>query len=164
MRDKKIKIIIADDHAILRKGIKLLLEDVDKFDIVGEAADGEQALALCHKLKPQILVSDISMPSISGLELASTLRDECPNVKVLLLTMHQEAEYVIKAFKNGVFGYLHKGVQEGEIVTAIEEIAEGNKYYNHNVAKILAESLMTGDDKKERDAEKTNQKRKRNTV
>ena len=149
MSNQKIRIVIADDHAIVRRGIRLLLEDVANFDIIDEAGDGQESLDKCIELVPDILVSDVSMPIISGVELPALLREECPTVKVLLLTMHQEPEYVIKAFKNGVFGYLHKGVEEDEIVVAINEIAKGNKYYNHNVAKILAESLMSGDEKNE---------------
>jgi len=147
MENKKIKIIIADDHAIVRRGIRLLLEDVAHFNIIDEASDGQESLDKCKRLTPDILISDVSMPEISGIELTALLKEECPSVKVLLLTMHQEAEYVIQSFKNGVYGYLHKGVEEGEIVTAINEISLGNKYYNHNVAKILAENLVTSDNK-----------------
>lgn len=160
MESQKIKIIIADDHTVVRRGIRLLLEDIENFAIIDEAADGQEALNKCKELMPDILISDITMPIISGIELPALLQEECPDVKVLLLTMHQEAEYVIKAFKNGVFGYLHKGVQEDEIVVAINEIAQGHKYYDSTVAKILAESLMSNNDKGKQESESLTKREK----
>lgn len=135
------KIIIADDHAVVRRGIRLLIEDHDKFEILCEVSDGQEALNKCKELNPDVLVSDISMPKISGLELVKILRVECPTTKVLFLSMYQEADYVIKAFKNGAYGYLHKGVAESEITSAIEEIAKNQKYYSAEIARILATNL-----------------------
>jgi two-component system nitrate/nitrite response regulator NarL len=160
MEKEKIRIIIADDHAIVRRGIRLLLEDETHLDIIDEASDGQMSLEKCQELNPNILISDVSMPEISGIELPAILREECPTVKVLLLTMHQEPEYVIKAFKNGVYGYLHKGVEEDEIVTAINEISKGDKYYNNNVAKILAENLVAGDKKEDDEVEELTKREK----
>lgn len=141
-QENPINIIIVDDHAVVRRGIRLLLEDVNQFHIIEEASEGKDALEKCKRLNPDIVISDISMPGISGLELSEALRVECPKVKVLLLTMHQEAEYVIQAFKSGVYGYLHKGVHEDEIISAIVKISKGTKYYNSEIAEILTQGLI----------------------
>lgn len=147
MNNTVIKIIIVDDHTVVRRGIRMLLEDVDEFNVVDEATNGVEAIKKCKELSPDIIISDITMPDMTGLELTKTLQKECPKIKVLLLTMHQESEYVINAFKSGAFGYLHKGVQEDEIVTAIIQIMNGEKYYSSEVSEILMQNLIN--DKKE---------------
>lgn len=145
MSIEEIKIIIVDDHSVVRRGIRMLLEDESGFKVIDEALNGVEALKKCKAHQPDIIISDISMPDMTGLELTQVLKKECPRVKVLLLTMHQESEYVIKAFKSGAFGYLHKGVQEDEIVTAIHQIIAGEKYYSADVSEILMQNVIGSD-------------------
>ncbi|MEX0602125.1 MAG: response regulator transcription factor, partial [Bacteroidota bacterium] len=99
MAMKPIRILLADDHALVRTGIATLLQSNEDFAIVGEAGDGEEAIRLTKKLSPDVVVIDLSMPKISGVEAARTIRTECPKTRVLVLTMHENEEYVYQIFK-----------------------------------------------------------------
>ena len=148
---KEIRIMLLDDHSVVRKGIRILIENVENVKIVCEASDGLEALKMIKKYTPDILISDISVPGISGLDLAAKLRDAKIKTKVLFLTMHQEEEYVIKAFENGATGYLHKGVEEDEIIEAVIKASKGEKHFNKNISEILTKALLNKGEIKEKD-------------
>jgi len=143
--------MLLDDHSVVRKGIRILIENVENVKIVCEASDGLEALKMIEQYAPDILISDISIPGISGLDLAAKLRDAKIKTKVLFLTMHQEEEYVIKAFENGATGYLHKGVEEDEIIEAVIKASKGEKHFNKNISEILTKALLNKGGKKEKD-------------
>lgn len=139
----KISVILADDHPIVRTGIKSLLGMGDRVEIVAEASNGEEALDLVKRLRPNVLISDISMPKMTGIELAEIVTNELPETKVIILTMHREEEYITKSFEAGAMSYLPKNTEQAELLEAIEEVHDGRKYLNAMVSKVLAQSMIS---------------------
>ncbi len=135
------KIIIADDHALIRNGIKTMLSRNEDYKIVGEAENGKQLLELASEFLPEVVLADISMPILNGFEALSELKKMLPDVKIILLTMHEEPEYIIKAAKSGANGYLLKNVDYEELHRAIQMVLTGQKYFNQQVSSILMEEL-----------------------
>ncbi|HSZ24207.1 MAG TPA: response regulator transcription factor [Cytophagaceae bacterium] len=137
----KIKIIIADDHRLIRDGIKAMLARNERFELLGEAEDGEQLVALLQEVLPDVVLIDITMPKKNGIEIFSELKKINPNLKFILLTMHEEPEYVIKAVKGGASGYLLKNLEYEELEKAVLTVANGGKYFNEHISRILLENL-----------------------
>lgn len=137
------RVMIADDHAVVRDGIKHILEGAGTFDVVGEAADGAQIPSLVRDCSPNVLLLDLSMPGRNGLELIRILRDAHPGLRVLVLTMHSEEQYIVRAFQAGAAGYLTKESAAEELVTALEHVARGGTYVSHSIAGKLASSFRT---------------------
>lgn len=134
-----ITIVLADDHAILRKGLRLIIEHHPAFRIVGEASNGAEALALVQQHVPQVLLCDISMPVKNGIEVAQALRELNLSTHMLFLTMQDKEEYLIEAMRLGVRGFLPKDTVEDELVEAIERVAAGEEYYSKLIhAKAFA--------------------------
>lgn len=125
MRAQEIRLVLADDHAVVRSGTRELLEQQPDLKIVGEAADGEEAIRLAHELKPDVLVMDVRMPRLSGVEATKRIKAECPEVKVLVLTAHDDDEYVFALLQAGANGYLLKTAEIEELVRAIRTVAAG---------------------------------------
>jgi len=138
---KKIKIIIADDHRLIRDGIKTMLSKNERFDVIAEAENGEELLKLLNNALPDIILLDITMPGKNGIEIFTELKKVNSAYKFILLTMHEEPEYVIKAVKGGASGYLLKNLEYEELEKAIITVAEGGKYFNNRVSAILLENL-----------------------
>ena len=138
----KIRIVLADDHAILREGIRALLEDQHDMLVVGEAADGRKAVELARTLKPDVVVMDIGMPLLNGLEATRQIKHDCPDVAVLVLTMHDNEEYVSQLLAAGASGYVLKRAASSELVTAIRAVATGQSYLSPAVTKVLIEGYM----------------------
>lgn len=138
---KTIRIILADDHQIIRDGLKMIFSNDKELEIVGEASDGEVLMGILESQTCDVLLLDISMPRLTGLESLVLIKENNPNLKVLMLTMHEEPEYVLKAFKNGADGYLLKNADHLEIISAIKTLYEGKKYFNSTVANIIVDSL-----------------------
>jgi len=134
-----IRVLIADDHTILREGIKSLLSGQDHIEVVGEADDGKQALEKVRKLEPDVTLMDISMPNINGIEATKQITDEFADVKVLILTMHDQEGYVYPIFKAGASGYVVKRSATRELVSAIEAVVEGNTVMPPEIAQSLVE-------------------------
>lgn len=135
---KKIRIIIADDHPLLRKGIRSALEDSPGLEVVAEAADGASALELADKLKPDIVILDITMPGgVDGIEAARRLR-KSTGVRIVILSMHQSRHYAVEALRAGANGYVLKGSDAEELITAIDKIMSGKSY----ISPIIAEELL----------------------
>ncbi len=134
---KKITLILADDHRLVRDGIKSLLSGATDITILAEAENGAQAAELAEQHKPDVMLLDISMPQLNGLEAIKAIKSRSPNTKVIMLSMHEEPEYIIKSLKNGASGYLLKSVERDELLKAICTVAEGKVYYQSDVAQTV---------------------------
>lgn len=138
----KINIVLADDHVLVRKGIKAMLESDTELDVIGEANNGQEALETAQKLHPDILVLDIRMPEMNGLEAAARLEKYSPDTKAVILSMHDSEEYVLQALDAGAFGYLLKDTDKTEFVKALKQVHNGNKYFSGAVSNVLANRLL----------------------
>ena len=138
---KPIRVLVADDHMIVRTGIRHVLESEPGFEVVGEAANGTEALALTAELRPDVVVLDISMPGVSGLELATRLRSTGGGARVLILSMHDNAEYVLESVRAGAHGYLLKDTAATELRTAIRAVCQGESYFSPPVASRLSAAV-----------------------
>jgi DNA-binding NarL/FixJ family response regulator len=136
-----IRVLVADDHAIVRSGIRHVLEGEPGFTVVGEASNGAEALALAEELAPDVAVLDISMPGISGLQAASELRRRHPQTRVLILSMHDNTEYVLESLKAGVHGYLLKDSAAAELGDAIRAVCRGELFFSPPVARHLGAAV-----------------------
>ena len=133
---------MADDHVLVRRGIKAMLESDTEIKVVGEAGNGMEALEVAKALKPDILVLDIRMPEMTGLEAAAILHDYAPDTKAVILSMHDSEEYVVQALKAGAYGYLLKDTDKEEFVKALKQVHSGNKYFSGAVSHVLANQLL----------------------
>lgn len=138
----KINIVLADDHVLVRKGIKAMLESDQELDVIGEANNGLEALETAQKLHPDILVLDIRMPEMNGLEAAAKLEAYSPETKAVILSMHDSEEYVLQALDAGAFGYLLKDTDKAEFVKALKQVHHGSKYFSGAVSNVLANRLL----------------------
>lgn len=131
-KEKMIRIIVADDHKLFRSGLISLLEDEKDFFIVGEADNGEELLQLYFDLKPDVIVVDISMPFLNGVEALAELKKKDKNVKALFVSMHDTEEYIYYAMKNGAYGLISKNIMKGELTYAIRAANDGKQYFGQN--------------------------------
>jgi two-component system response regulator DegU len=141
----KINVVLADDHVLVRNGIKAMLESDTQIEVVGEASNGVEALETARNLKPDIIILDIRMPEMTGLEAAAKLKDFSPGTKAVILSMHDSEEYVIQALNAGAFGYLLKDTDKFEFLKALKQVSSGNKYFSGAVSNVLANRLLSGD-------------------
>lgn len=139
-----IRVAIADDHTILREGLRQLLAGAADVAVVAEAADGDAALALARAGGFDVLVLDLSMPGRSGIELIRQIKAECPRLHILVLTMHEESQYAVRAIKAGAAGYVTKDRAATELVDALHAVAGGGAHVSANVAQALALAAMPG--------------------
>lgn len=139
-----ITLVIADDHAIVREGLKRIVGDAPDLKIVGEAADGNEVLRLVRDQAFDVLVQDLSMPGRSGMELIRLVKAERPKLRVLVLSMHAEMQYAVRAIKSGASGYLNKESAPSQLVEAIRKIAAGGAFISAQVAEQLALGAMPG--------------------
>ena len=135
-------IVLADDHAMFRQGIRTLLEPLEGIDVSGEAADGLELLELLKKSAPDLVVLDISMPNLRGLEAAREIRRLYPQVKILLLTMHKKKEFIRQGLEEGVDGFLLKDEPGSELVRAVQAIKNGGKYLSPLLSRILGDLVQ----------------------
>ncbi len=143
----KIHVLIADDHAIVRQGLKQILSETDDLVITGEADDGAEALQLARHQPWDVFLLDVSMPNRNGIDTLKQLKKEFPRLPVLILSMHPEEQYAVRALKAGASGYLTKQSAPEQLVTAIRQVASGKKYVSPAVAQQLVEAL-SGDSNK----------------
>lgn len=136
-----IRVLVADDHMIVRTGIRHVLESESGFEVVGEAANGAETLSLAARLEPDVVVLDISMPGESGLKLAAQLRAGTPERRVLILSMHDNAEYVLESVRAGANGYLLKDTAATELRSAIRAVCRGESYFSPPIAGRLRDAL-----------------------
>jgi len=136
-----VRILIADDHAVVRQGIRSVLEDGNGLEVVAEAADGAEALALVEEHAPDVVLLDVSMPGRTGLEVAKELRDAGRDIGILILSMHDEPEYVLEAVRAGADGYVLKDVVPSELREAVAAVREGREYFSARVTHQLGVGL-----------------------
>jgi DNA-binding NarL/FixJ family response regulator len=139
-----VRVLVADDHAIVRTGIRHVLEGEPGFTVVGEAATGPETLALALEHRPDVAVLDISMPGQSGLSVTAELRRHCPDTRVLILSMHDNTEYVLESVRAGAHGYLLKDTAATELRGAVRAVAQGESYFSPPIASRLS-AVVRGD-------------------
>ena len=136
-----IRALIADDHALVRDGLRHILQNASGFEVVGEANDGISTIALVRSSAADVLVLDLSMPGRNGVELIKQIKEERPALRILVLTMHAEQQYAVRAFKAGASGYLTKESASAELVAAVTKVASGGVYVSLAMAERFAQSL-----------------------
>jgi two-component system, NarL family, invasion response regulator UvrY len=139
-----IKVLLADDHSIVREGLRKVLEDSHEIEVIAEAADGEAALEEAMNKKPDVAIIDISMPGMDGLEVVSRIKSYCSEVPVLILTMHDEEQYVIRAIEAGAMGYVTKQSAPEQLVAAVKKIHSGGRYLTEKASEALALRVIRG--------------------
>jgi two-component system, NarL family, response regulator DegU len=137
-----IKVVLADDHEIVRNGIKILLESEGDLEVVGEASDGQEALDECKSKHPDILIVDINMPKMNGIETIRQLKSYSPATKALVLSMHEDEEYILQSVEVGATGYLLKGSNKQEFLKAIHTVQKGEKYFTGDISNILVQHYL----------------------
>lgn len=136
-----IRVLLVDDHGIVREGLRQVLLAADGFDVVGEAAESEEALRIAERERPDVVLLDITMPGESGLAVARRLRQRVPDSRVLILSVHDDAEYVLESVRSGAHGYLRKDSTPSDIRSAIRAVHNGDGYFSPAVARRLTEVL-----------------------
>ena len=139
-----IKVLLADDHSIVRAGLRRIVEESGDMEVVAEADDGREAIQLVQKTDPDVAVVDISMPGLDGLEVIGRLRTLRPKLPILVLTMHEEGQYVVRAIQAGAMGYLTKQSAPEQLVKAIRKIYDGQRYITDEAAESLALRVAKG--------------------
>lgn len=137
-----IRIILAEDHAVMRRGLRLVLEGQKDFQVVGEASDGREALALAESVRPNVAVLDITMPNMNGIEAASQISAKQLGVAIVVLSMHSDEGYVLRALKAGARGYLLKESPEVDFIHAIRTVSQGKAFFSPAVSRLLVEDYV----------------------
>ncbi len=137
-----IRVLLADDHAVLRSGLRLLLTSQNEFEVVGEASSGIETLSLAEELQPDLILLDLSMPALGGLEALPTLRKIVPSTRILILTMHDDPQYLRQALKNGASGYVLKKAVDAELLSAMRSVLRGEVYVHPSMTRILLEDML----------------------
>jgi DNA-binding NarL/FixJ family response regulator len=139
-----IRVLLAEDHAIVRAGLRSIIEDTGEMAVVEEAADGKEAIAKALQARPDIAVIDISMPGLDGLEVISRLSEKLPRLPILVLTMHEEEQYVVRSISAGARGYITKRSAPEQLVKAILKLHQGGRYLSEEAAELLALRVARG--------------------
>jgi two-component system, NarL family, nitrate/nitrite response regulator NarL len=155
----RIKLLLVDDHPVVRRGITACLSRHEHLSIVGEAADGIEAIRKARELMPEIILMDIDMPQMSGLAVTELLRKELPAIKVLILSMHRNTEYVLRIIQSGARGYVLKEAPTDELVRAIEIIHSGEAFFSPEVARVALNQFVRGGGSGSRSAHLTHRER-----
>ena len=139
---KKVRVLLADDHQLMRSGVRLMLEREPDMSVVGEASDGREAVALAKSLRPDVVIMDIGMPNLSGIEAARQMTRERPELAVMILSMHPDETYVLRALKAGARGYLLKDSAEADLIRAVHMVAGGKSFFSPAVSKVLLDDYV----------------------
>jgi len=138
----RIKILLADDHVVMRRGIRALLERRDEFEVVAEAGNGREAVELAETHSPDVVVVDIAMPNLNGIEAARQIALKAPHTAIVILSMHSDESYVLRALKAGARGYLLKDSPESDLINAIFAVHGGKAFFSPAISKMLVEDYM----------------------
>jgi two-component system, NarL family, response regulator NreC len=141
---KQIRILLADDHTVMRRGLRLLLESRAEFVVVAEASDGRQAVERAEATQPDVAILDITMPNLSGIEAAKRINAALPEIAIVILSMHADEGYVLRALKAGAKGYLLKDSAEGDLIDAIKSVHEGKTFFSPEITRMLMEDYVRG--------------------
>ena len=136
------RVLIADDHPLIRSGLRALLGREREFEVVGEAADGYQALELVEQLKPDVVMLDVSMPRLNGIDVAKKISATTPSTRIIIVSIHSDESYVLRALKAGAKGYLLKASPEGDILNAVRAVAAGQAYLSPEMSRLLVEEYV----------------------
>lgn len=140
----RITVLLADDHAVVRDGLRLLLEAQGDMSVIGAAADGEDAVRQARNLRPDVVVLDIAMPQLNGIEAAQQIHAGCPSTQIVILSMHATGEHIRRALQSGALGYLLKESAGAEVATAIREAHAGRRYLSRKIADLAVDSYVNG--------------------
>jgi len=138
----RVRVMIADDHPLVRSGLRGLLERDGEFQVIAEAADGFEAIDLAVLHKPDVILLDVGMPRLSGPDAAQSISQKLPAVRIVMLSMHSDEAYVLRALKAGARGYLLKASPEADVIAAIRAVAAGNAYFSPSITKLLVEEYV----------------------
>jgi DNA-binding NarL/FixJ family response regulator len=141
---KPIRVLLADDHTLIRAGISALLERMGGVEVVGEAADGRHALKLIHELAPDVVLLDLQMPGLSGFEVLQETTERFPDVKIIVLSVHDSEEYAVRALRSGAAGYLPKSAASAELELAIDQVVRGKQYISPIIEQIASVEAERG--------------------
>jgi DNA-binding NarL/FixJ family response regulator len=139
-----IKVLLADDHSMVRAGLRRIVEESGDMRVVDEAADGREAIRMARARQPDVAIIDISMPQMDGLEVISQLQGEFPDLPIIILTMHDEEQYVVRAIEAGAMGYLTKQSAPEQLVTAIRKVYAGARFLSESATEVLALRVAKG--------------------
>jgi len=142
--NSKYRIVIAEDHTILREGLRSLLSSSPEFEIVGEAEDGREAIRCVEKLKPDLILTDLSMPRMNGMDAIREIKRQSPKTKVLVLTVHKTEEYILATLKAGAEGYVLKDATHAELMTAVKNVLGGKHYISPGISEKVIEGYLEG--------------------
>lgn len=139
---RKIRILLADDHQLMRSGVRLMLEREPDLTVVGEASDGREAVALAKSLKPELVVMDIGMPNLNGIEAAHQMTQDNPELAIVMVSMHSDETYILRALKAGARGYLLKDSAEADLIKAVHAVAGSKSFFSPAVSKVLLDDYV----------------------
>lgn len=142
MEDEKWRVVIVEDHAIIREGLRSLLSSVKGFDIVGEAEDGRVAIERIEELKPDLVLTDLSMPKMDGMDMIQTIKKRSPQTKIIALTVHRGEEYILATLKAGADGYVLKEADSAELVLAMKNVVKGKHYISPDISGKLIQGYL----------------------
>lgn len=141
-RATKLRLALADDHTMMRSGLRLLLEREPDFSIVGEAGDGRQAIEIVETQSPDIVIMDVAMPNLNGIEAARRITNAHPQTAIIILSMHSDESYVLRALNAGARGYLLKDSAESDLIAAVRAVSEGKAFFSPAISKLLVEDYV----------------------
>ena len=138
----KIRVLVADDHGVMRKGLRLQLEQDGQFEVVGEAADGREAVRLAEEMTPNIVIMDIGMPGLNGIEATAQIVKHSPHAAVIILSMYSDESYLVRALTAGAKAYLLKASADADLIPAVRAVALGKTFFSPAIAKVLLEDYL----------------------
>jgi two-component system response regulator NreC len=139
---RKLRILLADDHTVVRSGLRALLERQNNFEIVGEAEDGRETVSLCASLLPDVVVMDVGMPLLNGIEATKALLKQSPSTSVVMLSMHSDEAYVMRSLQAGALAYLLKDSAASDLLSAIDAVSHGKSFFSPTIRHLLAEDYI----------------------
>ncbi len=139
---KRIRILLADDHSVVRSGLRSLFKTTREFSVVGEASDGDEAVKMAARLRPDVVILDISMPKMGGIEATRLIKQKCPDSGVLILTIHSSEEYIYEMMKAGANGYVLKDAEKQQIFNAVKTVAMAEPFFSPDISKVIVEKFV----------------------